>query len=1394
MNKNTKKISGIRANLNFWFLLMALLPLLAGVFIAYRVSTRTINEGTINKLTAIRDLKVIQVEDWIRERKEDLNGITSDYELISLKEYFESSVDVNKKAELQNAAQNVINYNLSGSNHIYDEIFVINAKTGVVEISTTPSSVGKNKTGDPYFQEALKSKNIYIKDIYHSDESARNTITFSKQLLAGSEGNSEIIGVVVARIDLENSLYPLLLNRTGLGKTGETLIVNKDVVALNELRWYDNAPLLLKIKAAPAVNASQGKTGTIEADDYRGVPVLSAYTYIADTGWGFVCKQDVAELKEPIHAMARSFLLLFLISVVVVMALVYFVSKSIARPIVALSAYTRKIAKGDFSIRNTIKSNNEIGQLGKDINYMVSEIQANATVQKGVAAISKALIGQSQLENYTSALINQLLKETGSHQAVFYALNKEAQTFEPTDSIGANKELLQPFSTSNAEGELGLAVKNKKMQHLKDLPADTLYRYRTSAGEINIREIITVPVVSNKNEIMGVISLGHLDRFDKNALEILSLSAMLINSSYASLLANVKTEMLARHLKDSNQKLEVQSEELQEQAEELQQQTNELQKGSDELQMQNQELELQRIQIEEANRLKSEFLSNMSHELRTPLNSVNALSQVLSMTAGTKLNDEENNYLKIINRNGKLLLSLINDILDLSKIEAGRIELLPQEINVENLLNQVIEIATPLAESKGLLLNMDLSNGIETLETDEAKLQQVLINVVGNAIKFTEKGEVFLKSRTGNNELFIDISDTGIGISEKDLPTIFEEFRQVDGSSARQFEGTGLGLAIVKKIIGLLGGNISVKSKLGEGSVFTIRIPLKWENPGILKNANMLSETKPVEPHQKTILVVDDDPKMVAILSKYLNEEGYATIGATSGSEAVKLAAKYKPFAITLDIVMPDIDGFEVLQQLKNNVLTRDIPVIIVSVSDNNETGLALGALGYISKPVNKELLMAEINNLSKSVRTIMVTDDNNFELTQMAQILETAGFKTLLAHNGAECLQKLEEEIPDLLILDLVMPETDGFEVLDRIRKKPETKNLPVIIVTAKNLSEDEKIRLRGRVITVITKGLSAPESFQNEIRRIIAKLDETTPSRSADKVKEQPRILMVEDNPEAVIQVKSVLEKEGYRVDVAAGGKEALQYIGHTIPDGIVLDLMMPGIDGFAVLESIRGTESTKNIPVLILTAKDLTRKDLSRLSSNNIQQLIHKGDINVEGLLFKIKLMMGSSPQVKPPEKTVQLNSENNLKGSETLEIQSINPEEKPEKISTVNNPGGLPHIHIIEDNPDNRVTLKAILQNRYYITESHDGETGLLEAKSLLPQLILLDMSLPKLKGEHVVQKLKEDGKTKHIPVIAVTARTMLGDKEKFMAAGCSDFVAKPIDPEILLEKIGNWLET
>ncbi len=1394
MNKKTKKNSGIRASLNFWFLLMALFPLLAGVVIAYRVSTRTVNEKTIDKLTAIRDLKVIQVESWIEERKDDVNGITSDYDLIALKEYFESSVDVNKKTELRNAAQNVINYNLSGNNNIYNEIFVINAKTGLVEISTNPASVGKNKTGDPYFLEALKSKNIFIKDIYHSSETGRNTMTFSKPLVSTLAGNSEIIGVVVAFIDLENSLYPLLLNRTGLGKTGETLIVNKDVVALNELRWYDNAPLLLKIEAAPAVNASQGKTGIIEADDYRGVPVLAAYTYIADTGWGFVCKEDVAELKEPVHAMAKNFLLLFLISVVVVIVLVYFISKSIARPIVALSAYTRKIAEGDFSIRKTIKSNNEIGQLGKDINYMVSEIQAKSKIQKGVAAISKALIGQSQLENYTSALINQLLKETGSHLAVFYALNEEAQTFEPTDSIGANKELLQPFSTSNPEGELGLAVKNKKMQHLKDLAADTLYRYRTSAGELTISEIITLPMLNDKNEVIGVVSLGHLGRFDDNALEILSLSAMQINSSYTSLLANNKTALLARRLKDSNQKLEVQAEELQEQTEELQQQTNELQKGSDELQMQNMELELQRNQIEEANRLKSEFLSNMSHELRTPLNSVNALSQVLSMTAGAKLSDEENNYLKIITRNGKLLLSLINDILDLSKIEAGKIELLPQEINVEHLLNQVIEIAAPLADSKGLLLNMDLSDGIETLETDEAKLQQVLINVVGNAIKFTEKGQVTLKTRVGNNELFIDISDTGIGISENDLATIFEEFRQVDGSSARQFEGTGLGLAIVKKLIGLLGGNISVKSRLGEGSVFTIRIPLKWEHPTEMENNNGPSEIKSSGQYQKTILVVDDDPEMVAILSKYLNEEGYNTVGTTSGSDAVKLAAKYKPFAITLDIVMPDIDGFEVLQQLKNNVLTRDIPAIIVSVSDNRETGLALGALGYISKPVNKELLMAEINNLSKSVHTIMITDDNNFELTQMAQILGAAGFKTLLAHSGTECLQKLEEEIPELLILDLVMPETDGFEVLDRIRKKPETQNLPVIIVTAKNLSQDEKIRLRGRVITVITKGLSAPESFQNEIRRIIAKLDDTAPSRSADQVEEQARILLVEDNPEAVIQVKSVLEKEGYRVDVAAGGKEALQYIGHTIPDGIVLDLMMPEIDGFAVLESIRGTESTKNIPVLVLTAKDLTRKDLSRLSSNNIQQLIHKGDINVEGLLFKIKLMIGSRPQVKRPEKKVPFNSKNNLKGIETVEIQSITQEVKPEKISTVNNPGGLPHIHIIEDNPDNRVTLKAILQNRYYVTESYDGETGLKEVKTMLPQLVLLDMSLPKLKGEHVVQMLKEDGKTKHIPVIAVTARTMRGEKEKFMAAGCSDFVGKPIDPEILLEKIENWLDT
>ncbi|MCK4922274.1 MAG: response regulator [Bacteroidales bacterium] len=1361
----------IQSRLTFWFLFLALTPLLTGILITYNQQKHSINQESFNKLSAIRDLKVQQLDHWFSERQGDLKSISEDYEIRCLENIFEkkskSAEDIEK---LETARKLLSRY----SKHLndYNEIFFINTISGTVELSSRMAYEGTNKSIEPYFSVPLETGEIYMEDIYYSELLDKPEMIISIPVFC-LEHNTHIIGIVVARISLNKSLYPLLQNRVGLGNTGETLIVNKDVVALNRLRYYDNAPLNLKISAEPAVRAANGETGILITTDYRGEDVLAAFTSFSETGWGFITKQDMSEVNEPVHIQAKNLAFLFAISALLISLIVFWIARKISEPIVDMSTVAETIKKGDYSVRNIVNSNDELGTLAIAVNEMTSSIESRNIIQKGIADISDKMIKQSSLQQFSSEIIKQLMEITGANMSIFYVLNEGTMQYEHFASVGANEELLKAFNANNPEGELGNAIAEKNIFYLRNIPDTTLFKFKTSAGDAIPREIITIPILVD-NTVVAIISLVNIQNFRKETYDILKLSWAGINTSYSNLMVGERTRIFAESLTRSNQKLEALSEELQEQSEELK-------RSSDELQEQNLELETQRNQVEEANRLKSEFLSNMSHELRTPLNSINALSQVLITQAKSKLDDDENNYLEIIERNGKRLLSLINSILDLSKIEAGKMDIMPQAVSVNSLLTIIKENMQALTESSSISFNLNVDENLPHVETDEARIHQVLLNIISNAVKFTEKGSVTVSAKQDKENVIIAVKDTGIGISAEMLPHIFDEFRQLDGSSSRQYEGTGLGLAIAYKLIKVLGGNISVKSKLNEGTVFTITVPVKWQREFKPEDAIVLGTFHP-KTSKKTILVVDDDPEIVSNISKYFHKSDYNTISASSGKEALILAEKHQPFAITLDIIMPEMDGWEVLQKLKDNPETKNIPVIVVSGSDDRDTGYALGAVGYINKPVNKKLLISEIKKLNRAPESVMIVDDNEFELKQMAEIIEEENINTILANSGEDCIKKLKEKVPDILVLDLLMPGMDGFQVLERIRGIPETKNLPVIIVTAKNITDREKKQLRGKVSSLIEKSDTTPRDLYQEINRILSELEEIEQALISNKNVDEKRILLVEDNLDAIVQMKTILEGENYVVDVATGGQEALDYIQHTFPDGIILDLMMPEVDGFEVLEKIRSTEATKNIPVLILTAKDLTKKDLSKLNANNIQQLIHKGDIDVESLILKVELMLVGLENEKTGGDEREVKIEN--RGIKEKEIKIIKRQTKKA--------GDLADILIVEDNMDNMTTIKAILKGKYNINEAFDGKEGLDLAQSQLPDLILLDMSLPKMAGEEVIHILKTNKETEKIPVIAVTAQAMKGDKEKIMKAGCDGYISKPVDRGELMREIGRFL--
>ena len=1366
--KSKRQFKSVKGRLTFWFLVVALVPLLivSGIISYQRVNA--IKKVAFSKLTAIRDLKVDQVNNWITERIGDIQTISGDFEIRALEQLIHKGENPKNHTGILLIAAGLLNRYVENYKP-YDELFIVSPVSGKIIISTNKALIGEKRSHDPYFTEPMRTREAYIKDIYYSQTLKRPSMAFSIPIFC-TRHDEHIVGILVARVNLEDSLFDLLLGRTGMGKTGETLIVNKDVIALNELRWYERAPLKLKISAEPALLAAMGKTGITETTDYRGEEILAAYTYIPRTQWGFVAKQDLKEIYAPIRLMLLNILILFAISAAIVYGLALFLARTIARPVNEMAEVSKKMGAGDLSARNRVTNADEFGFLAQSFNTMADSVMSQMGIQKASAEITDTMVEARELDDFRKNILKKLVEVTDSNMGAYFLHSPENNTFEHFTSTGLSPETLEPFDASLLEGELGHALETKRISHIKDIPEDTLFTFKTFTGTAIPKEIITIPIV-NDGVVVSVISLANLNVYSQESLEILNQVWTGMNTGISNLLANEKTIRLAEELEGKNQELQAQTEELQSQSEELQQQ-------SEELQEQNVELGAQREQVEEANRLKSEFLSNMSHELRTPLNSVMALSRVLLMQAKDKLSEEELNYLEIIQRNGQNLLSLINDILDLSKIEAGKMDVTPKSFSVTSTIETIMERLEPVAEEKGIDMNQEIPDNLPQIESDEVRVHQILQNLMGNALKFTDQGSMTISARGDEKKVYIRVSDTGIGISAKDLSHIFQEFRQVDGTSARPYEGTGLGLAIAHKAARMLGGELTVQSDLGKGSTFTLVLPVKWS--GLIPDVRPFTVTTPwqITPAQKTVLVVDDEPEVLTMISEYLSLEGYNILTATSGEKALRLAREHRPYAITLDVIMPEMDGWEVLQHLKKDPDTKGIPVIIVSVSNDKQTGFALGAVGYVTKPVNRDLLIGEINSIDgPTPNMIMVVDDNEIERKEMAGMIEEEGMKALVAEDGRKCMDMIQESLPDVLVLDLIMPEVDGFEVLDRVRSDPETRNLPVIVVTAKDLSTEEREKLSGNVSSVLTKSDTTSKTLLETLKNLLSDIEKSPEHLRSEKGAPGNRILLVEDNEAAVIQVKTILEGEGYFVDVARGGQEALKYVEQTIPDGIILDLMMPRVDGFEVLNKLRSSKATAMIPVLVLTAKDLTPEDLNKLAANNIQQLIQKGDVDREGLLFRTRLMLG----VEPANRRIN------------IENRTSNIEHRMEEKKTEHEVDSQPAtILVIEDNPDNMTTIKAILKDAYNLLEATDGEEGLDMALKEKPDLLLLDMSLPKMDGFEVAGRIKSERRTRHIPVIALTAHAMKGDREKTIQAGCVDYVSKPVDPEKLLETIENYV--
>lgn len=836
---------------------------------------------------------------------------------------------------------------------------------------------------------------------------------------------------------------------------------------------------------------STGKVGGLRDVMSAKIKIIDDYaTQKADSLFA-----NSAELKDTLNRQ----LILLVICIVVIMILInYFLLKNIQLPIKELTDAASRFQNGDMNARSWLEKKNEFGILSDAFNQLVENIQINADMNEKSLKLSKLMLIEEDSRKFFHSTLQAISTHTNSQMAAVYLLSEDKKYFEHYESIGLDDSAKIVFSAQNFEGEFGVVLASHKIECIKDIPIDTRFVFQTVSGKIIPRALITIPILVN-NEVVAIISLASVRNYSDQANG-------LINSTYDVLNARVEGILAYRNMRKFSEQLEYQNRELEAQKIALASQSIEVTE-------QNRELEMQKNQLHQANQLKTTFLSNMSHELRTPLNSVIALSGVLNRRLANKIADEEYSYLEVIERNGKHLLSLINDILDISRIESGREEIEINNFNLDNLISEIALMIKPQAEVKNVEMLLQASKEVIIVASDADKIRHILQNLIGNAVKFTEKGKVEIYTTQTNGKINISIADTGIGISDKHISHIFDEFRQADGGTSRKYGGNGLGLAIAKKYANLLGGSISVKSIPNEGSTFTLTLPLNYNpdnklveivsidyNPEIKKFA----QVHQARSSTKTVLLVEDSVPAIIQMKDFLEESGYEILEANDGAAALKIIEHTLPDAIILDLMMPGVDGFEVLKSIRNTKATEFIPVLILTAKHITKEDLKFLTRNNIHQLIQKgDVNRAELLNAVESMvcnqnleavkpplqtingkPIVLVVEDNADNMITVKAILAD-NYIVLEAIDAVLGIELAILHSPNLIIMDIALPGMDGIEAFKTIRNSVNTEHIPVIALTASAMNSDREIILEHGFDAYIAKPIDETSFFStiNEV-----------------------------------------------------------------------------------------------------------------------------------------------------------------------------------------------------------------------------------------------------------------------------------------------------------------------
>ncbi|HEY3778683.1 MAG TPA: HAMP domain-containing protein [Rhizomicrobium sp.] len=954
----------------------------------------------------------------------------------------------------------------------------------------------------------------------------------------------------------------------------------------------------------------------------------------------------------------------------------------------AIAEVATAVTKGDLTRSIQVDARGEVAELKDNINTMIDNLRLTTDrnteqdwLKTNLAKFTNMLQGQRDLATVGRLLLTELTPLVNAQLGVIYRdSNEENGALSLLSAYADSDTNRYPPRVEMGRGLVGQCAADKRRLLVTDLP-DNVVPISSALFKAPPRNVIVLPVLF-ENQVKAVIELASLDSFTDLQTAFLEQLTASVGIVLNSIEATMQTEGLLTQSQQLAGELQTQQRELQQTNEQLEQKAQQLAERNVEVERKNQEIEQARRELEEkaselalTSKYKSEFLANMSHELRTPLNSILILGQQLGDNPEGNLSPKQVEFARTIHGAGTDLLNLISDILDLSKIESGTVTVDAEDIFVTNLVDALARPFRHEVEARGLSFDVQVEPDlVPTINTDSKRLQQVLKNLLSNAFKFTEKGGVRLRVSAAKSgwsvnhpvlgqaagAVAFEVSDTGIGIPPEKQKIIFEAFQQADASTSRRYGGTGLGLAISRELSSLLGGEIQLRSTPGRGSTFTLFLPVKYQGsasasrraaPPTHESAGLVIAPTPperqveqvsddrltIEAGDPILLIIEDDPHYARIVVDLARDSGFKVIVSMRGADALDLAKQYQPTAISLDVFLPDMLGWTVLSQLKQNPLTRHIPVQIVTLDEDRQHGLARGAFSFVTKPSSTEGLSQAIEKVKAYAaprrKRLLLVEDNPAEQLSIQSLLGHDDIEIETAATGAQALESMRDHPADCVVLDLRLPDISGFDILHEMRNDSQLSDIPVVVFTGRELTPEEDMQLHSMARSIVVKGVESPERLLDEtslfLHRVVTDLPPDMQRmldrlNSSDEDLAGKTVLLVDDDARNIFALSSVLERRGMRVLTATTGREAIELVETTPSLAIVLmDIMMPEMDGYQTIDRIRDNPGFRRLPIIALTAKAM-KGDREKCLEAGASDYLAK-PVNTEQLLSALRMWL-------------------------------------------------------------------------------------------------------------------------------------------------------------------------